>query len=106
MKQILWNLSPLLLNDDDPTLEKKKKAVERESRNFIRKWGKRSDYLKNPSVLRQALDDYERWKRLYGPDGDAGYYFWLRRSQDQNNASLRAKFNTIDYFSRKIVNSQ
>lgn len=104
MKQILWNLSPLLLGDDDPQLEKKKKAVERESNNFIRKWGKRSDYLKSPPALKQALDDYERWSRLYGPDGDAGYYLWLRRSQEQNNASLRAKFNTIDYFSKKIAN--
>ncbi|MFZ5906672.1 MAG: M3 family oligoendopeptidase [Nitrospirota bacterium] len=104
MKQILWNLSPLLLHDDDPQAEKKKNAVERESAHFIRKWRKRDDYLQNPSSLKQALDDYERWRRLYGSDGDPGYYFWLRMSQEQNNASLRAKFNTIDYFSRKILN--
>jgi oligoendopeptidase F len=104
MKQIAWNLTPLLTGDNDPQLEEQKKVVEHESFAFIKKWKARNDYLRNPSVLRRALNDYERWKRLCGTDGAAGYYFWLRRAQDQNNTDLRAQFNKTEHFSKKIEN--
>jgi oligoendopeptidase F len=104
MKQTTWNLKRLFNGDDDPRIEEKRKVVERKSYEFINKWKDRKDYLKNPSILKQALDEYEQWKRDYGSDGDEGYYFWLRTTQDQNNPNLKARFNTIEHFSKKIEN--
>ena len=104
MKQISWNFGTLFSGDDDPAIEKKRKSVEKKSYTFINAWKDRTDYLRDPSTLKKALDEYELWKRNYGSEGDEGYYFWLRTTQDQNNPALKAKFNTVDNFSKKIEN--
>lgn len=102
MKRIVWNLKPLFNGDNDPQIEEKRKNVERESYKFINKWKDRTDYLEDPSTLREALDEYEEWSRYCGTDGDEGYYFMLRTQQDQNNPSLKAKYNKIEEFSHRI----
>lgn len=99
-----WNLGLLFENDNDPRIEKEMAEVERKSYGFINKWKHRRDYLRHPEVLRRALDEYEAWKRNCGSDGDPGYYFWLRSQQDQNSPELKARFNKIEEFSRKIEN--
>ncbi|MBZ0157026.1 MAG: M3 family oligoendopeptidase [Alphaproteobacteria bacterium] len=104
MKQTVWNLIPLFESDDDPQREEKRKIVEQKSYAFINKWRDRKDYLEDPSVLRQALDEYEEWSRHYGTDGNEGYYFWLRSHQDENNPALKAKLNKIEDFARRIQN--
>jgi oligoendopeptidase F len=104
MKQIMWNFRPLFDGDDDPKIEEKRGLLEEKSYAFINRWKDRRDYLKEPSVLRSALDEYEEWKRYYGSEGDEGYYFWLRTSQDQNDPKLKAKFNKIEHFSKGIEN--
>jgi oligoendopeptidase F len=104
MKQIIWNLQHLFKNDDDPNMEKQLKDVVKKSYQFINKWKNRKDYLKYPDILRQALDDYERWKRTCGTDGKEGYYFLLRTAQDQNNPHLKAKYNKVENVSKKIEN--
>ncbi len=71
---------------------------------FINAWKDRTDYLEDPVVLRQALDQYEAWKGRCGTDGDEGYYFWLRTQQDQNDPKLKAQFNKVEAFSKKIEN--
>jgi oligoendopeptidase F len=100
----VWNLAPLFINDDDPRMEEKRKIVEQKSYEFINAWKNRTDYLEDPALLRQALDQYEAWKRQYGTDGDEGYYFLLRSHQNQNDPKLKARFNKIEEFSRKIEN--
>ena len=72
-----WDLTKLFRDDNDPRIEEVILEVERESYRFIRKWKQRRDYLSDPSALRNALVEYEKWKRRFGFDGDAGYYFWL-----------------------------
>ena len=104
MKQITWNLKHLFQNDSDPRIAKKRKIIEENSYKFINAWKNRKDYLKEPSVLKQALDSYEAWKKDFGSDGDEGYYFWLRTTQDQNDPKLKAQFNTIEHFSKTIEN--
>lgn len=104
MKQIKWNLKQLFNGDDDPMIEEKRKTVEKQSYSFINKWRDRKDYLKDPVVLRQALDEYEAFRKYYGSDGDEGYYFWLRTAQNQSDPKLKAKFNKIETFSKKIEN--
>src|SRR4030066_494500 len=100
----IWDLNKLFKNDDDPRIEADRKTVEQKSYAFINKWKNRKDYLRDPAVLRKALDEYEAWKRTYGTDGNAGYYFWLRTQIDRNNPDLKARFNKIEEFSRKLEN--
>lgn len=104
MKQFVWNLTPLAQYDDDPALERQRKVVEKKSYAFIEKWEDRTDYLRDPLILKQAMDEYEAWSRNCGTDGDIGYYFFLRTQQDQNDPPLKAKSNNADEFSRKILN--
>ncbi|MBU4000247.1 hypothetical protein KKG29_03695 [Patescibacteria group bacterium] len=104
IKQTTWNLKPLFKSDNDPAMAEARKIVERESYKFINKWRDRADYLENPAVLRQALDEYENWLKFYGTDGKEGNYFHLRASQDQNSSKLKAKFNQVQEFSNKILN--
>jgi len=104
MKNITWNLAHLFDNDEDPRIEKKRKFVEQKSYAFINTWKGRTDYLRDPALLKKALDEYEAWKKSYGSEGDEGYYFWLRTSQNQNDPVLKAKFNLIEQFSKKIQN--
>jgi oligoendopeptidase F len=104
MKKTTWNLKHLFKNDIDPEILRQRDTVRRKSDSFIRKWKSRTDYLRDPALLKQALDEYEVWRRFYGTDGNEGYYFWLRTSQDQNDPELKAKFNKIDEFSKSILN--
>jgi len=104
MKHFTWNLQHLFDHDTDPEIEKQRKAVIKKSYEFIKKWKHRKDYLRDPVILREALDDYERWKRTCGTNGKEGYYFWLRTSQDQNNPLLKAKHNHAENLSKKIEN--
>ncbi len=104
IKRTDWNLNPLFAGDNDPRMGKKRKILERESYAFINAWKDRTDYLEDPVALRQALDHYESWQRRFGTDGDEGYYFLLRTHQDQNDPKLKARFNKIEEFSRKVEN--
>ncbi len=107
-----WNFSALFKSDNDPRIEAAKKQVEAESYKFINKWNPstgsgqdyRDDYLNDPKILKQALDEYEHWDRNYNTDGDFGYYFWLRASQDQSDSKIKAINNQIQDFSTKISN--
>ncbi|HYQ47782.1 MAG TPA: M3 family oligoendopeptidase, partial [Thermodesulfovibrionales bacterium] len=102
--QTTWNLKPLFAGDDDPRIEKQKREIQKRSYAFINKWKGRTDYLKDPAVLARALDEYERWMRDWGTDGNPGYYFWLRSQVDRNNTDLKAKYNKIEEFGKKIGN--
>jgi oligoendopeptidase F len=103
-RNIVWNLTPLFESDDSSRIEDQRSKLERESRRFVDTWRSRKDYLEDPLILRQALDDYERWMRHFGADGDEGYYFWLRTQQDQNSPELKARYNKIEEFGKKIEN--
>lgn len=104
IKKTKWNLKPLFESDDDPKMEEKRKEIEKESYKFINKWKNSDDYLKDPAVLRIALDEYEHWKKHYETDGAEGYYFSLRSSQEESNPKIKAKVNKISDFSDKIAN--
>ncbi len=104
VERTVWDLKPLFASDDDPRMEEKRKLVEQKSYEFINAWKDRADYLVEPEALKQALDQYEAWKRGFGADGDEGYYFWLRTLQDQNDPKLKARYNKIEEFSKKIEN--
>ncbi len=99
-----WNLTPLAKSENDPDLIKKRNELLDESYKFINKWKDRTDYLSDPTVLKEALDEYEFWAGNYGGSGDEGYYFWLRSTLDQNDPTIKAKFNKIKDVGIQISN--
>ncbi len=103
-KKVCWDFGCFYSDDDDSKIEEDKKLVEQKSYEFINKWKDRDDYLKDPAVLQEALEDYEEWVSSCGTAGNFGYYFSLRSAQDQNNSDLKAKENKLDDFSQKISN--
>ncbi|MEK7595445.1 MAG: M3 family oligoendopeptidase [Patescibacteria group bacterium] len=102
--KLTWDLSPLSASDDSPELLTKRDRLKKKSYEFINKWKERSDYLQDSQVLIQALDEYEQWNRFFGTDGDEGYYFSLRKSQNQNDPKIKASLNKVTDFSTKILN--
>src|SRR3989344_4027024 len=103
-KKGVWNLSPLYKSDNDPQIARNMELVKKANYRFINKWKKRTDYLKEPKVLRQALDESEKLSATYGLTGKFGYYFWLRSSQEEDNAKLKGWCNKISDFAVKIEN--
>jgi|WetSurMetagenome_2_1015567.scaffolds.fasta_scaffold00050_41 oligoendopeptidase F len=101
-KNISWNLGLLFDSDTSPLIAENRGKVKAAAAAFVSKWRHRRDYLQDPLILRKALDDFEQWSRNFGYDGDEGYYFWLRTSQDQNSSELKAAFNKVEEFGRKI----
>ena len=103
-KHTKWNLNPLFSSDDDPSMEKEREEVKKKSYEFIEKWKNKKEHLKDPKVMKEALLEYDNWQKNYGVDGKEGFYFWLRTSQDNNDPKLKAKFNKIAEFGKKIHN--
>ncbi|MBI5005176.1 MAG: M3 family oligoendopeptidase [Candidatus Lloydbacteria bacterium] len=99
-----WDLSPLGAGDDDPKFAEKREKIRAANYAFINKWKDRDDYLKEPSALKEALDEYEALARSFGSAGDEGYYFSLRGAQDEDNTELKARESKIHDFSLAIAN--
>ena len=104
INKITWDLTPLFAADDDPRIEEEKTQIFEYSYKFINKWKGRNDYLENPAVLKEALDEYEEWAKNWGTSGNQGYYFGLRHSLEQDNPKLKAEQNKIKDMSIKIAN--
>ncbi|MFH0876316.1 MAG: M3 family oligoendopeptidase [archaeon] len=104
IKHTEWNLSLLYNSDDDINMAKDREAITKVNSDFIAKWKNRSDYLTNPSILKEALDEFENIIRNYGTSGKEGFYFSLRYAQNENDAKIKAKENLIDDFSLKLDN--
>lgn len=99
-----WDLSALLKSDDDPAAKEKRKIIERKISAFVKKWKERDDYLEDPLVLKLALDEYEKLRHTFWPDGDEALYFILRREQNENDPKIKAKLNNVSDFSIKLTN--
>lgn len=104
IKQTTWDLSPLLASDDELNITESRKKVLEANDRFVEKWEKRTDYLSDSKVLKEALDEYEELMRKYGTSGAEQYYFWLRQSQDQVDPEIKAKFNKAHDFSVDLLN--
>ena len=99
-----WNLSPLFKSDNDLNITKKRKEAIDATNIFFRKWDKRTDYLKDPNILKQALDEYENWQRFYGVNYRENYYFDLRHAVNQTDPKIKAKVNIAEELSQKLQN--
>src|SRR6266705_1693059 len=86
---VVWDLSPLLPGgDNDPLIATEQAMIAQHTRQFVEKWKPRADYLEDPKMLKEALDDFAEWKGEHGAIGKAGYYIGLRREQDNDDAEL------------------
>jgi len=102
-----WNLKLLFDNLDQPIdklLEEEREELQTEAKKFVQKWENKTDYLKNPSILKEALNDYENWRRNWGSSGRQGFYLALSLALDQNNSELKAKESKINEISVDIEN--
>ena len=102
--KITWNLTPLFNSDNDLNLVKKRKKVISQTNKFVKNWEKRNEYLNNPKILKQALDEYEKWQRYYSTLAQENYYFDLRHSVNQGDPKIKAKVNLADELSQKLQN--
>jgi oligoendopeptidase F len=106
-----WNLGHL---EKGESFDEKRKRWDEETKKFLSKWKSRKDYLEDPEVLREALDDYEGWADLYGPSTDEYsspssseevYYYWLKTQLNENDGEFKAKFNKADEKGKELGNS-
>lgn len=97
-----WDLNPLLKGG---SFEEKREKWRKTTDDFISKWKNRTDYLENPEILKEALDEYEKWKRDYGTEADEFYYYWLKSSLNQEDPEIKARLNKIEEFRKKIDNN-
>ena len=105
-----WDLSPLFAGDDDSRMLEQRGEIEQRADAFVKKWKPRDDWKHDDSVLREALDEYENLSRtLFGAGEEGrgsseGYYFWLKTHIDTANPNLKARYQQIKDFSKKIEN--
>ena len=99
-----WNLTPLLKNDHDPAVKREERRIERATKKFAARWRPRTKELVKPAVLREALDDYERWSRTSADGGRASFYFSLRSEQEENNTALKAQHAQVIDFANRMEN--
>jgi len=88
--------------------------VTKATQKFVEKWRDREDYLQDPKILKEALDEYNDWEEKYAGGGDEVYRVVLENALNQNNPELKAKYNkyhetivdlynSIQFFSLKIA---
>lgn len=97
-----WNLELLFKNEKE--IAKERKVVEEQTKAFVTKWEARDDYLKDPKVLKEALDEYNEWETHYGTAAKEYYYYQLQHELDLNNPEIKAKFNKVQEYAIKLGN--
>lgn len=95
-----WDLTPLYKSDHDSAMLADRKKIEQAFNHFIHSWKTHLEELKHPSIMKKALDDYEKLSRI-GSSGKEGFYFSLRSEQDQLSPIIKAKYNQISEFSKE-----
>jgi oligoendopeptidase F len=99
-----WDFSSLFSSDTDPKIAAERLEIARQAQLFATAWQDRQDYLTDPDILRQALDQYEQWCKAYNTTGVAGYYLHLRSELNQLDSFLKAESNKTDELSAHLAN--
>jgi oligoendopeptidase F len=102
--KVTWDLSKLYSSDNDPQMAADRKKIAKANSDFANKWRDREDYLTDPKILKEALDELDAINQELGNSGKIGYYYHLRTSQDQIDPQLKAKDNLVSDFAKKIYN--
>jgi len=103
--QTVWNLQPLYKSTKDNNFEKDITEGKEKVLSFINKWKTNKQYLKEPKILKQALDEYEQLNTHYGILNKPTYYIWLKRATDQNNTELKAIENKLNDICIELENN-
>jgi oligoendopeptidase F len=99
-----WKFDKLIPNESQAEINKELEGAKQANETFVAKWKERYDYLKDPKILKEALDEYEALMSKWGNDGKAGYYIHLKETLNQGNAEIKAQYNKIDEFGKKLAN--
>lgn len=99
-----WNLKLLYSSENDPNIKSDRELTERISYKFINKWKNRDDYLKDPKILKIALNEYNNWLSKCGTYDHEGYYYFLKSELNETDPKIKAKLNKIQDLSIKILN--
>lgn len=99
-----WDLSPILSSESEEYINKIMNETRKVVTEFSSKWKNNNDYLKDPNVLKNALDEYEYLIRNYSTDGGLSYYFSLKESIDQDNPSIKGWNNKLSLFENEMSN--
>jgi oligoendopeptidase F len=99
-----WNLKLLYKSLDDTQIEKDIKISEKAILTFVKKWKGNTEYLKDPKVLKEALNEYESLNSKYGILTKPYYYTVLNKEIDLNNKKLKAKLNKLSHRATKLGN--
>ncbi len=103
--QTKWDLSTFYKSPGDPQIEIDKKIILEKAKEFAKKWQGRVDYLSDPVLLKQALDDYEVFIRNYDNGGKVYFYFYLSNVLNQLDNNIRAKLNLATDFVLEVENN-
>jgi oligoendopeptidase F len=90
-----WNLKQLYKSTKDPQIEIDIGMSKKKVSDFVEKWEKDKEYLKSPSVLKKALDEYERLNESPGIYDKPLYYFSLLNALDQSSIETKGKLNQL-----------
>ena len=96
-----WDLSKLVTKESGLTSPSSTQEIEELTSAFVKKWKERTDYLSDPKVLKEALDEYDNWLTncVYG--GREGFYWWLKSSEDELDTDTKAANARIDNFAKQ-----
>lgn len=99
-----WDFSHLLYDNDEKKFEAKRKEWRAATDSFISKWKEREDYLTDANILKEAMDDYEKWCRDWGLSANEDVFYALKSNLDENDSEIKAKVNLVEEFVTKIGN--
>ena len=99
-----WNLKLLYNSDTDPNIEKDIQISKRKVTSFVKKWKNNKQYLKEPTILKKALEEYEKLSVDPGICDKPIYYFLLLNNLDQTNTAIKGRLNSISHIAQKLSN--
>ncbi len=98
-----WNLSKLF-KDDSQYIEQYEAAVTKATEDFVAKWSN-TDYVSDPIVLKQALDQYCTLLTEFDFFGREMQYLGLSEDLDQENTAIKARINKLHTKSIALYNT-
>ena len=101
-----WNLDRLFGKYSTKRITQELEEISKINTEFNIKWKKQRAYLKDPKVLKAALDGYEKIQQKHSTYGSVGYCMLLKQYLDQSNTKLKALNAKITETSLKLHNEQ
>lgn len=98
-----WDLSHIYNGNVKAKVKKDNTAVERGYKIFASKYGKNKNYLKNPIVLKRALEEYEELLYTLASSRPYMYYAYRKNLDSQDNEAV-AELAKLTDFHAKLAN--